>query len=194
MAIYTIDQDNNISIHTGEAPIDAGEQFTSEKDFAKLATEWPSSRLAAIWNSFAGVPPFSDLRPVKKFETRSLAIERIYKAVTRLDKTTAPEPEATKAQTPKQASAKPKSAHTTSKGAKSEDEDQVKTRAKSASAPRPGAVFEREYKGKRYSLRVVEEGGELRYRLGSKKFASFTAAAKDVTGYTSISGPMFWGK
>ena len=192
MAIYTIDQDNNISIHAGESPVDVGEQFTSEKDFARLATKWPSSRLVAIWNSFAGVAPFSDLKPVKKFEARSLAIERIYKAVSRLDKATAPKPDAKITPASQQASAKPKRARSTTQAAK--PEGKVKARAKAAPAPRPGAVFEREYRGKSYSLRAVEEGGELVYRLGNKKFDSLTAAAKDVTGYASISGPAFWGK
>lgn len=148
----------------------AGERFTSEKEFATLATKWPMSRLVAIWNSFAGVAPFSDLKPVKKFETRNLAIGRICKAATRLDKATAPN------------SAALKPAKATSKA------------AKPAPAPRPGAVFEREYKGKSYSLRVADEDGGLVYRIGSKKYDSLTAAAKDVTGYASISGPAFWGK
>jgi len=171
-------------------PVDSGEQFRSEKDFARLATEWPSSRLVAIWNSFAGVAPFSDLKPVKKFEARSLAIERIYKAVSRLDKATAPKLDAKIAPAPQQASAKPKKAHKPPKAAKAEGK--VKARAKSALAPRPGTVFEREYKGKNYSLRAVKGGGELVYRLGNKKFDSLTAAAKDVTGYDAISGPAFW--
>jgi len=192
MGTYTIDQDNNISIHAGEPPVEAGEQFTSERDFAKLSTAWPSSRLVAIWNSFAGVAPFSDLKPVMKFETRNLAIERIYKAVTRLDKAAAPRPEATKAPALKRASAKPKKADKAPKATKLAGK--VKARAKSAPAPRPGAVFDRAYKGKSYSLRAVEEGGERVYRLGIKKFDSLTAAAKDVTGYASISGPVFWGK
>jgi len=72
--------------------------------------------------------------------------------------------------------------------------DKPKTRAKAVPAPRPGAVFGRDYKGKSYKLRAVEENGKLAFRLGSKKFDSLTAAAKDVTGYASISGPMFWGK
>ena len=180
MAIYTIDQDNNICIHAGEPPVDGGDQFSSEKEFAKLATEWPSARLVAIWNSFAGVAPFSDLKPVKKFETRKLAIERIYNAVTRLNEATAP------------SSAALKPAKATPKAAK--PEGKLKTHAKAALAARPGVVFEREYKGKSYSLRVADEDGGLVYRIGSKKYESLTAAAKDVTGYASISGPAFWGK
>ena len=30
------------------------------------------------WNSFAGVAPFDDLKPVKKFTSRKLAVTRIW--------------------------------------------------------------------------------------------------------------------
>jgi hypothetical protein len=40
--------------------------------------------LAEIWNSFAGVAPFDDLKPVNKFTNRDSGVARIWKAVTRL--------------------------------------------------------------------------------------------------------------
>ncbi len=39
------------------------------------------SRLIDTWNSFAGVAPFDDLKPVKKFTDRKAAVSRIWKAV-----------------------------------------------------------------------------------------------------------------
>jgi hypothetical protein len=53
-------------------------------DWAKLAADWPASRLVETWNSFAGVAPFDDLKPVKKFTSRKLAVSRIWAAVQRL--------------------------------------------------------------------------------------------------------------
>jgi hypothetical protein len=40
-----------------------------------------AGRPVEIWNSFAGAPPFGDLRPVKKFTDRKTAIERIWRAI-----------------------------------------------------------------------------------------------------------------
>ena len=42
------------------------------------------SRLVDTWNSFAGVAPFDDLKPVKKFTNRKAAVARIWQAVARL--------------------------------------------------------------------------------------------------------------
>jgi hypothetical protein len=56
----------------------------SEKELAKAAAEWPASRLVELWNSFAGVAPFTDCKPVKKFENRDKAVARIWAAIQRL--------------------------------------------------------------------------------------------------------------
>jgi hypothetical protein len=45
---------------------------------------YPISRLIDAWNSFAGVAPLDDLKPIKKFTNRKTAVARIWKAVTRL--------------------------------------------------------------------------------------------------------------
>ncbi len=58
--------------------------FATERELAKLAAEWPGSRLIEIWNSFAGVAPFDKLKPVKKFTDRKAAVARIWGAVQRL--------------------------------------------------------------------------------------------------------------
>jgi Protein of unknown function (DUF3489) len=85
MSTFTIDSENNIA-SGASAPADSDnvQSFASEKELAKLAAEWPGARLADIWNSFAGVAPFSELKPVKKFTNRKAAIARIWAAVQRL--------------------------------------------------------------------------------------------------------------
>ena len=83
MATFTIDSDNNITAH---ASLPAGEtqSFSNAKELAKLTAEWPASRLVDTWNSFAGVAPFDELKPVKKFTDRKAAVARIWAAVARL--------------------------------------------------------------------------------------------------------------
>jgi len=85
MSKYTIDAENNIMAHA-ELPAgdDESQSFSSAKELAKLTAEWPVSRLVDTWNSFAGVAPFDDLKPVKKFTSRKTAGTRIWDAVARL--------------------------------------------------------------------------------------------------------------
>ncbi|MGD1095767.1 MAG: DUF3489 domain-containing protein [Bryobacteraceae bacterium] len=85
MATFTIDSDNNITAHAElPAGADQSQAFTNQKELAKLTAEWPASRLVETWNSFAGVAPFDDLKPVKKFTSRTAAVARIWQAVARL--------------------------------------------------------------------------------------------------------------
>jgi hypothetical protein len=75
MATFTIDAENNITAHAGlPAGADESQSFSNQKELAKLATDWPASRLVDTWNSFAGVAPFDDLKPVKKFTSRKGAV------------------------------------------------------------------------------------------------------------------------
>jgi hypothetical protein len=85
MSTFTIDAENNITGHA-ELPTGADESqsFSSAKELAKLMAEWPVSRLVETWNSFAGVAPFDELKPVKKFTSRGAAVARIWKAIARL--------------------------------------------------------------------------------------------------------------
>ena len=79
---FTIDTDDNIIAHeTAPAAQEGVIAFASEKGLAKVAAELPISRLVEIWNSFASVPPFGDLKPVKKFENREKATRRIWTAI-----------------------------------------------------------------------------------------------------------------
>ena len=60
------------------------QSFNSAKELAKLSADWPGARLVEVWNSFAGVARFSELKPVKKFTNRKAAVARIWEAVQRL--------------------------------------------------------------------------------------------------------------
>ena len=97
MTIFTIDSENTITAYDAREEdrlaraenIEAS--FSTEKEFTKLAAAWPLSRLAEIWNGFAGAPPFGDLKPVKKFTDRKAAVTRIWRAIQALTPTPAPQ-------------------------------------------------------------------------------------------------------
>jgi len=92
MTTFAIDTDNSITAYLAGEPIPEGQaRFSSEKELAKIAANWPAERLVEIWNGFAGVPPFGDLKPVKKFTDRKTAVARIWKAVQALTPTAAPQ-------------------------------------------------------------------------------------------------------
>jgi len=77
MTIFTIDSENHIAAHASASDVTdkASEQFTSEKDLAQLAADWPGSRLVDIWNRIPG------LTPVKRFTNHAVATARIWRAV-----------------------------------------------------------------------------------------------------------------
>jgi len=92
MTTFAIDNDNTITAYlAGDAVPEDHARFSSENELAKLAANWPAERLVEIWNGFAGVPPFGDLKPVKKFTDRKTAVARIWKAVQALTPTPAPQ-------------------------------------------------------------------------------------------------------
>ena len=98
MTIFTIDMDNNITAFASDEQVQANIPpsgydaiFSTEKEFAKLSSDWPATRLVEIWNSFAGQVPFDALQPVKKFKDRTTAVSRIWKAVQALTPTVAPQ-------------------------------------------------------------------------------------------------------
>jgi hypothetical protein len=67
MTIFTIDTDNNITAFASAAEAKSNaeaERFRSAKELAKLAANWPGSRLLEIWNGLPGVSP------VGKFTSR----------------------------------------------------------------------------------------------------------------------------
>jgi hypothetical protein len=78
MTIFTIDHDNNITAFASAAEARSNaeaERFRSAKDLAKLAANWPGSRLTEIWNGLPGVSP------VRKFTSRQTAVNRIWTAI-----------------------------------------------------------------------------------------------------------------
>lgn len=87
MAIYTIDGQNIITLHSAP-PADgaAGVRFETAKELAKATAEWPVSRLAEIWNKL----PLEGLKPVKKFMDRKTAVARIWAAIQHLTPVTGP--------------------------------------------------------------------------------------------------------
>jgi hypothetical protein len=92
MMTFTIDTEDNITAMASKAEAlaktDPGiAHFTTEKELAQLASNWPMTRLVDIWNSLAGVIP------VRKFTDRKKAIARIWRAIQSLAPATAP-PEA----------------------------------------------------------------------------------------------------
>jgi hypothetical protein len=76
MKTFTIDNDNNITVHTSrKAARETGAGvFATEEQFAELIGP-DNKRLVDIWNSLAGV------KPVTKFANRKAATERIWKAL-----------------------------------------------------------------------------------------------------------------
>ena len=86
MNTFTIDVSNNITAFASlddarAAKINNAEYFGSTQELAKLVASWPRTRPIEIWNSFAGVAPFTTLKPVKKFTNRKVAVERIWTAI-----------------------------------------------------------------------------------------------------------------
>jgi hypothetical protein len=86
MNTFTIDANNNITAFASPdearaAKIHNAEYFGSTQELAKLAGSWPRTRPVEIWNSFAGITPFTTLKPVKKFTDRKVAVERIWTAI-----------------------------------------------------------------------------------------------------------------
>src|ERR1039458_5159381 len=82
MTTFTIDTDNNITAFAAAEQVPEGQdRFATEKEFAKLSTDWPIARFPEVWNAFAGAPPFGALKPVKKFTDRKTAVARIWKAI-----------------------------------------------------------------------------------------------------------------
>lgn len=83
MKIYSIDnKTDRIAAHSSAKEAEGLahiQRFSTEVALAKLAVEWPTSRLVRIWNALPGAIA------VRKFTSRKLAIARIWKAVQKLD-------------------------------------------------------------------------------------------------------------
>ena len=80
MKTFTIDAENNITVHTSrKAAKETGlPHFSNEDQFAELIGG-DHKRYVEIWNSLPGVTP------VKKFASRTVGAERIWKAIQSLN-------------------------------------------------------------------------------------------------------------
>jgi hypothetical protein len=80
MTTFTIDSENKITALESQAAAEqnamsgAG-RFSSLEEFAKVAHDWPLSRLVAIWN---GLPGWT---PVSRFTDRKTALARIWRVL-----------------------------------------------------------------------------------------------------------------
>ena len=85
---FTIDSDNCLSAETDQLPPSAAREgdvyFATQEELANLTEALPVSRLVEVWNSFAGAPPFADLKEVRRFTDRKSAVARIWSAAQRL--------------------------------------------------------------------------------------------------------------
>jgi transposase len=78
MPTYSIDTDDNLAVHPDkDAAIQeagaAGAAFATEAQLNETTASSPTSRMVQVWNSFAGAPPFADLKEVKKFTDHKTA-------------------------------------------------------------------------------------------------------------------------
>src|SRR5215467_9658893 len=84
MPTFIIDTENNITaLTTQEAAgiADGAAPFTSDRELARLAADWPAERLVEIWNSIPGV------KPITRFTSRKAGATRIWRAIQGLAKT-----------------------------------------------------------------------------------------------------------
>jgi hypothetical protein len=76
MRFEVTSEDHMVSI-TDDLQTQADERstFATEQELHEIGGTWPIKRLIAIWNNVPGV------RPVEKFESRTIAIARIWRAI-----------------------------------------------------------------------------------------------------------------
>lgn len=143
MQTFVLEADNNINAFA--TPDEAKQQeagaivFTGWEEFQQAIAPKTASELVLLWNSFAGCPPFGDLKPVGKFTSAVLAKKRIWDAIQRLTPSNgyhieadpavsqepAAEPEETPAAAPQEATPAPAAKRT----------PKATTRAKKATKP-----------------------------------------------------------
>jgi len=78
----TIDNENTVTIHETQPAAEPDViTITSKQELASATKTWAINRLVEVWNCFAGVPPLGDLKPLKKFTDRKVAVARIWDAM-----------------------------------------------------------------------------------------------------------------
>jgi hypothetical protein len=184
---YYIDSDNCLSVEfEAVGPVEGDTTFTSQQELADATKDWPASRLVEVWNSFAGAPPFGDLKEVKRFTDRKSAVARIWQAAQRLgeevEKEAAAEP--APAAKPKKAKAAPTAAKGAPKKAKATKDTTAKDDATGAKAPRDGSktaqvVAMLQRKNGATLAEIMEKMGWLKHTV-----RGFMAGAMKKAGYT----------
>jgi hypothetical protein len=180
---YYIDSDNCLSVET-DLTLDPNVQtaegtFTTQEDLATMTKDWVASRLVEVWNSFAGAPPFGDLKEVKRFTDRKAAIARIWQAAQRLgeevEKEAAAEP--APAAKPKKAKAAPTAAKGAPKKAKATKDTTAKPARDGSKTAQVVAMLQR--KNGATLAEIMEKMGWQRHTV-----RGFMAGAMKKAGYT----------
>jgi Protein of unknown function (DUF3489) len=84
MKMFVIDSLGKIEAIQPDSVTEGQTTFTTERQLAVVTSEWPSGRLAEIWNQLPRVTA------VRKFTDRKSAVARIWKAVQALEPAVAP--------------------------------------------------------------------------------------------------------
>ena len=173
---YIIDADNCLSVEA-DLTLDPNVQtaegtFTTQEDLATMTKDWAASRLVEVWNSFAGAPPFADLKEVKRFTDRKSAVARIWQAAQRLGE-----------EVEKEAAAEPAPAAKPKK-AKATKDTTAKDDATGAKAPRDGSktaqvVAMLQRKNGTTLAEIMDKMGWQRHTV-----RGFMAGAMKKAGYT----------
>ena len=180
---YYIDSDNCLSVET-DLTLDPNVQtaegtFTTQEDLATMTKDWVASRLVEVWNSFAGAPPFGDLKEVRRFTDRKSAVARIWQAAQRLgeevEKEAAAEP--APAAKPKKAKAAPTAAKGAPKKAKATKDTTAKPARDGSKTAQVVAMLQR--KNGATLAEIMEKMGWQRHTV-----RGFMAGAMKKAGYT----------
>jgi len=181
--IYIIDADNCLSVEA-DLTLDPNVQtaegtFTTQEGLATMTKDWPASRLVEVWNSFAGAPPFGDLKEVRRFTDRKAAVARIWQAAQRLgeevEKEAAAEP--APAAKPKKAKAAPTAAKGAPKKAKATKDTTAKPARDGSKTAQVVAMLQR--KNGATLAEIMEKMGWQRHTV-----RGFMAGAMKKAGYT----------
>ena len=194
MTTFTIDPENNITAHPSEAAAvnASGESFASQDALNTLTTSWPMDRFVTVWNSFAGVAGFgADLKAVKKFQDRNVAVARIWKALQRLNGGATPEgattPETANA-APTGGKGAPSKGKSGKKGTPAKKAPKMRSKASKPAKPEAGAPREDSKKARVIAMLQRKNGAtlpEIMEEMGwqAHTVRGFMAGALKNSGY-----------
>jgi hypothetical protein len=88
LSTYSIETEDNLAVHPDkDADIReagaTGAAFATEEQLSEATTLWSDSSLVGTWNSFAGAPPFAELKEVRRFRDRKSVVTKIWTAAQR---------------------------------------------------------------------------------------------------------------